>query len=153
MRNIFLALVATIGASAALVNQRVVAEEKHDLSQANVGVWFEIPVSDMDRAIRFYNAIFQINLAVDHSKSVPMAFFPTTPNYGTAGALIKMKGMQPGSNGPVVYLNGGADLDIILNRVEGAGGKVLVRKSPIPNVGFFAIFLDSEGNRLGLFSE
>ena len=118
----------------------------------HVAVWFEIPVVKMDRAVAFYNTILGVNLKLDKSLGVPMAIFPAKPESVT-GALVQMDEMKPGPDGPTIYLNGGKDLQAILDRVVPAGGKILVPKTKVSDqIGFFAIFLDTEGNKLGLFS-
>lgn len=119
----------------------------------NPAVWFEIPVVDMARAVKFYDAVLATQLQVQKDTAVPMAMFPGDEGYGSAGALIQMPALKPGANGTIVYLNGGEDLQPALDRVEPAGGRVLVKKTLInESVGYFAVFLDTEGNRLGLFS-
>ena len=81
-----------------------------------------------------------------------MAFFPS--NGGLGGAVVYGPGSIPNENGPLIYLNGGKDLNIILSKVEEAGGRVIMPKTAISNdFGFFAIFLDTEGNKLALHSK
>lgn len=114
--------------------------------------WFEIPVTNMDRAIVFYDKILMLDLKKDVSHGAPMAFFPMKPKEAS-GALIEMSEFKPGSNGPVLYLNGGDNLQVVLDRVTPAGGKVILPKTLISaDVGYFALFLDTEGNRIGLYS-
>lgn len=113
--------------------------------------WFEIPVTKMDRAMAFYNKVLAVELKLDTSHGAPMAFFPMKPKQ-TSGALVQIKGFTPGATGTVVYLNGGDNLQPMLDRVVPAGGKIVVQKTHIPDVGFFAIFIDTEGNQLGLYS-
>lgn len=118
---------------------------------ANAVNWFEIPVSDMHRATAFYSAIFAFQFeAGPASEGYLMATFPA--DNGVGGALVSGEGYVPSASGTTVYLNGGHDLSIVLNRVEAAGGKVLVPKTDIGENGFFAFFLDTEGNRVGLHS-
>jgi uncharacterized protein len=113
--------------------------------------WFEIPVSDMHRAAMFYSAILGISLeAGPASEGYMMATFPTEG--GVDGALVSGEGYVPSTNGTTVYLNGGTDLSQVLDRVEAAGGKVMVPKTAIGEHGFFAFFLDTEGNKVGLHS-
>lgn len=114
--------------------------------------WFEIPVRDMDRAVRFYNAILGTDMQpADMGGGAQMAMLPMQGE-GVGGALTKANGFNPGSDGPTIYFNGGADLDEILSKVEGAGGQTLVAKTSIGEYGFYALFADTEGNRLGLHS-
>jgi predicted enzyme related to lactoylglutathione lyase len=57
------------------------------------------------------------------------------------------------TDGPLIYLNGNPDLQNILDKVEKAGGKIMVPKTEIsPEYGFMAVFIDTEGNRIGLHS-
>jgi len=117
----------------------------------NILNWFEIPVRDMDRAVKFYNAILGADLeAMDMGES-QMAMLPMEGE-GVSGALTKADGFTPGNDGPLIYLNGGADLNTALSKIEGAGGQVLVPKTSIGEHGFYALFADTEGNRLGLHS-
>lgn len=113
--------------------------------------WFDIPVLDMDRATKFYSEILGEALERYQGNGIVGALFPCG---GTAcGTLLKGEGFTPGYQGSVVYLNGGSDLNTILERVEGAGGKVLLEKTEIGGSrGSFAYFEDSEGNRVGLHS-
>lgn len=118
----------------------------------NVISWFEIPVTDFDRAIKFYSKIMGVKLDSQEMAGFKMAFFPVEQG-GISGALVKGDVYVPTDNGPLIYLNGGDDLNSVLNKVEGAGGKVIVPKKLITeDVGYFALFLDTEGNRMGLFS-
>ncbi len=120
----------------------------------NVITWFDIPTADFERGIRFYEAVLGVTLHRQSMGSMQMAVFPCAGNAGVSGALVHMAGGQnPGGNGCVVYFNGGEDLDVPLARVEAAGGAVIVAKTLIrPEIGYFAIFRDSEGNNVGLHS-
>jgi len=114
--------------------------------------WFEIPVSDFEGAVGFYNTILDCKMYEEEIMGNKMAFFPME-NPGIGGALIKSDRMKPSVDGTVVYLNGGDDLKIILNRVEPSGGKVMVPKTMITEkIGFFAEFIDTEGNKVALHS-
>lgn len=114
--------------------------------------WFEIPTTDLDRATTFYEAAFAITLRRDSCGGHPMALFPyAEPNPG--GALVAMPEMAPRDNGTLIYLNGGDDLSLVLKRIPAAGGKVVMEKTCIgEEIGHIALFIDSEGNRVGLFS-
>ena len=118
--------------------------------------WFEIPSADLDRATKFYEAIFQIQLFPLDIEQVKMRMFPIVdPSSGIGGAIVYAEGFyQPSATaGPLIYLNGNPDVQMILDRVEAAGGKVLVPKTQIsPEYGFMGIFLDTEGNRIGIHS-
>ena len=118
----------------------------------NAATFFEIPVSDFDRAVGFYEKILDEKLNIKAGTDYRMAFFPAALG-GVAGALTKAGDYNPSASGTVVYLDGGEDLQVILNRVEGAGGKIAVPKMLIsPEVGYFAQLIDTEGNRVGLYT-
>ena len=114
--------------------------------------WFEIPVTDFTRATAFYETVLGITIA-------PMAMGPTmmgmlsTDPIAVGGAIVQGEGGVPSVHGTMVYLNGGEDLAPMLARVEQAGGAVVVPKTEIGNdFGFFAHFVDTEGNKVGLHS-
>ena len=114
--------------------------------------WFEIPVTDMNRAKAFYTQTMQIELRDETMDGMDMAIFPHSED-GVGGSLTTGPHYQPGPNGTVVYLNVGADIDAPLSRVESAGGKVVLPKLHIsPEIGHIAIIEDSEGNHIGLHS-
>jgi predicted enzyme related to lactoylglutathione lyase len=118
----------------------------------NLAVWFEMPVTDMERAKRFYSEVFKLDMTVQNLGDRPYGFFPMR-GYGNSGALVKHMDFQPSAKGATIYLNGGRDLSDPLSRVEAAGGKILVPKTMISKeMGHYALFLDSEGNRVGLHS-
>lgn len=115
--------------------------------------WFEIPVTDFERARSFYETVTNSMMQDMQAMGMQSAFFEDDIENGAiGGCIIKGDGYQPSTSGPVVYLNGGDDLSVILERVEPAGGKVLLGKTPIGNNGFMAFFADTEGNKVGLHS-
>ena len=115
--------------------------------------WVEIPVVDFDRARAFFSAIFDYDMPQHQMGPKLMGFLLCEPGKGIGGAIVKGEGYVPSQHGTLVYLNGGADLTTVLDRVEPAGGKVLLGKTEItPELGYFAYFLDSEGNTLALHS-
>jgi len=118
--------------------------------------WFEIPSNDLDRAQRFYEAIFNIALFPLDVANIRMRMFPIDdPATGIGGAVVHAEGFYQtsSSDGVLVYLNANPDVQIILDRVEAAGGKIVVPKTQIsPEYGHMGIFIDSEGNRIGLHS-
>lgn len=117
----------------------------------NLPVWFEIPVSDMPRAIRFYETLFQSSLIRESGGPMDLAVFPRRDAGGTTGCLAHGPMLTPGSDGTVVYLNADPLLDQALERVKAAGGEVLVPRTELPDdIGCFALFRDCEGNRVGL---
>ena len=126
------------------------------MSFTNVISWFELPATDLDRAQTFYEAIFGISLIPLDLPDIQMRMFPVDdPQTGIGGALCKSNGFHVPSatEGPLVYLNANPDVQRVLDKVEAAGGKILVPKTEIsPEYGFMAVFLDSEGNRVALHS-
>lgn len=118
----------------------------------NIISWFEIPVIDFDRAVNFYSNILGVTLDSQELSGYKMAFFRVDEG-GISGALVKGEGYVPSVDGAVIYLNGGEDLDMVLSGVERAGGKVIMPKKLISEeIGYYAFFTDTEGNKLGLFS-
>lgn len=111
--------------------------------------WFEIPASDFDRAVAFYSTILGSPLHTGEFMGAPHGFFGSEE---VNGAVIKRADTQPGGNGPVIYLNADGVLDEVVARIEPAGGRVLVPVTSIGEQGALAIFLDTEGNRVGLHS-
>ena len=116
--------------------------------------WFDIPVVDLKRAKKFYETILEIEMETN-DKGSEMAFFPRKPNtiMGLSGilsgALVKTDTMKPGQDGPLIYLNASPSVQPVIDRVEKAGGRVLVPRTQIP-AGFMSIILDTEGNKVGL---
>lgn len=113
--------------------------------------WFEIPVTDMERACAFYEQVFQVGLNRQACGEGRMAVFPYTQP-ATGGALCQSPFHRPGP-GTIPYLDGGADLAVPLARAEKQGAKVLLGKTQItPEIGYMALFEDCEGNVIGLHS-
>jgi len=126
-------------------------KKKADSVPSKVVTWFEIPVLDIDRATAFYNSIFSIEMDISDNGEFVMAFFPAAD--GIAGALVVGPGCVPSDTGPLLYLNGDPDLDKILSGIESAGGRVILPKTLVTEeAGYFALFMDTEGNRLALHS-
>lgn len=114
--------------------------------------WFEIPVTDFARAKSFYEQVMGIAIAPMVMGPLTMGMLSSDPE-AVGGAIVHGDGSAPSGTGTLVYLNGGDDLAVMLARVEPAGGSVLVPKTEIGNdFGFFAHFLDTEGNKVGLHS-
>ena len=114
--------------------------------------WFELPAYNFERAVSFYNQIYNIAMEVTELNGYSMAFFPAKGGIG--GAVVTGEGCTPNTTGPLLYLNGGKDLSVVLNRIEEAGGIVIMNKTLINDaVGHFALFMDTEGNRLALHSK
>ena len=121
------------------------------MSSANPVNWFEIPVSDMQRAVKFYEAVFGGKLAPPTEMGAHLfAFFPMERGAsGAAGSLVKGEGYTPAHQGTVVYFSVDA-IDAALKKVGKAGGKTLFPRTSIGQYGFFAHFEDAEGNRVAL---
>ena len=114
--------------------------------------WFEVPVADLNRAKRFYGEVLGAELREERMDGMNMAIFPYSDDK-VGGALIAGEQYTPGAQGPVIYLNAGEDLAKPLARVEKAGGKVVMPKTFLSDdIGYIAMFIDSEGNRLALHS-
>jgi predicted enzyme related to lactoylglutathione lyase len=119
---------------------------------ANSINWFEIPVEDMDRASKFYAEVLGGELHKQDIMGTEMSFLPMDGE-GVGGALVKMEDRKPSAEGAILYLNGGEDLSNPLSRVESAGGKVSMPKTKISDeIGYFAFFVDTEGNSLAFHS-
>lgn len=116
--------------------------------------WFEIPVTDLQRAQNFYETIFKMELVPMDMPGLKMRMFPIDDQSGTSGALVfAPEFYQPSATGTMVYLNCNPDLQQVLDKVEAAGGMIAMPKTPIsPEIGFMAVMLDTEGNRVALHS-
>lgn len=118
--------------------------------------WFEIPVADMDRAVKFYETVLGYQLQRQPMGELDMAWFPWIQNGGGApGALAYHKEWyKPSSQGVLIYLSSpSGDLSHELDKVENAGGKVLMPKKLITeDIGYMAVFADTEGNTLAFHS-
>lgn len=117
--------------------------------------WFEIPATDIERAKKFYEAIFSFEMhELDIGDGLRMALFPAES--GTVGGTVIQNddGYKPSdSKGPLLYLNANPDLQVVLDRVEAAGGTVTIPKRLITEEnGYMAVIIDSEGNRVALHS-
>jgi len=117
--------------------------------------WFEIPTKDLARAQKFYEEIFGIQMIPLDLANIKMRMFPLEDMMGVGGALCYAEGFyNPSLNdGPLIYLNANPDVSNVLSKVDAAGGRVVVPKTEIsPEYGYMGVFIDSEGNRIGLHS-
>ena len=113
---------------------------------------FEIPAADFSRAVKFYQAILDISIEEVNMDGVLMGLFPSN-DQSVSGAVIKGNDYKPSANGVIIYFNGGDNLQVVLDRIEANRGKIVVPKTQIsPEIGFYALFIDTEGNKLGLHS-
>lgn len=121
-------------------------------SQKNPVTWFEIPVKDLIRAKEFYEYVLGINLVLNETGPLEMAWFPAKlKGPGATGTLVKAISYIPSHSGCLVYF-GVDDIDDTLHRVQEKGGKILNPKMSIGEYGFVGHFEDCEGNRVALHS-
>ena len=118
---------------------------------ANQVVWVDIPVLDLDRAMKFYTAVLGAPVKKESVPGMEMGILPHEDN-GVGGCLFKKEGERPAEHGPLVYLNAQDRLDQAVSAAETNGGKVLQAKHSIGPHGYRAIVRDSEGNRIALHS-
>lgn len=125
--------------------------------EENVVSWFELPVHDMDRAIAFYEQIFEFKIERHQMEDFDMGWFPSNHEaVGAMGSLVKHPDFYtPSHEGPLIYFNSQkGDVQNELLKVENAGGKVLMEKRLISeDVGYMGVLEDTEGNRIALFSK
>ncbi|MBS1511603.1 MAG: VOC family protein [Bacteroidetes bacterium] len=122
-------------------------------AQTNALNWFEIPATDISRAKKFYETIFGITMSEMEMPGMKYAMFPFDPMIGkVAGGLAQSPMHTPGSTGAIIYLNANPDLQMVLDKIAAAGGKVTMPKTSIGPNGFMAFFVDSEGNTMALHS-
>ena len=118
--------------------------------------WFEIPTTDINRAQQFYETIFGITMIPMDMPNIQMRMFPLDDMMTqVGGALVDSGGFHKvsASDGPLIYLNGNPDVQIVLDKVVAAGGSIMLPKTEIsPEHGFMAVFMDTEGNRVALHS-
>lgn len=112
--------------------------------------WVEIPAVNFERAVNFYNAIFNLGLEAIDCGEEKMACFPSGE-----GAISFAPGFKPSKDGVIVSLNAGKNLEATLEKIVQNGGSVVQPKTKIEaeGRGYFALFTDSEGNRMGLYGD
>lgn len=126
--------------------------EKPTKNMKNLVSIVEIPTDSFQRAVKFYQSILGVSIEQLDMQGTKMGLFPSE-NGSVNVALIYGSDYKPSNSGALIYLNGGDDLQFILDKVKVNGGKVLIEKTEIdPENGFFATFVDSEGNKVGLHS-
>jgi len=121
-------------------------------SMKNLISIIEIPTTDLPRAIKFYQTILGLQIQEMEMGGVKLGVLPN--DEGTVNVVLaKGDDYKPTTNGAVLYLNAGENLQPILDKVEQNGGQIILPKTEIsPEMGFFALFIDTEGNKLGLHS-
>lgn len=117
-------------------------------------VWFELPVSDLDRATSFYESVFATKLAIDE-RFPELAVFPRREQSAATGALSVFHDekieSRPSTDGVIIYLNCDGEIDAVLKRAKDAGAHLLQEVAQLPNgLGWVAQFRDLDGNRVGL---
>lgn len=118
--------------------------------KSNPVIWFELPVKDMARARKFYEAVLDLTLSpVTEMLGMKLSFFPMERDVvGAGGALILSDQAKPSQSGTIVYFS--VPIDTVLQRVEPAGGTISLPRTSIGEYGFVAHVVDTEGNRIGL---
>jgi predicted enzyme related to lactoylglutathione lyase len=118
----------------------------------NPATWFEMPATDLSRAKAFYEQVFGLELGLMEMGPTTMAMFPSDPTLPNAGgALVKGEDYTPNATGTTVYF-AVTDIDGTLAKVAGAGGTIALPKMGIGEFGAIGLFIDTEGNRVGLHS-
>mgnify|MGYP001160676600 FL=1 len=115
--------------------------------------WVEIPTTNIERAVGFYNNLLSIEMKVMEVMSMKTAFFPHTAETQSGGCLMQGPNYIPSDKGTLIYLSAGEDLQTALDRVDAAGGTIVLPKTSIGANGFMAHILDTEGNKVGLYSK
>ena len=120
----------------------------------NMVGWFEIPVLNMDRAQKFYNKVFNVDIQLHDFSGVLMGWFPFVDGKkGASGSLVQNRAYIPDEKKGVLIYFSSVDVNDEMSRVQGAGGKIIQPKTMISkDIGYMALFLDSEGNRIALHS-
>ncbi len=119
---------------------------------SHVIAWFEIPSTDFDRAVHFYESALDVKLQRENI-GAPMAVF-NHEDPATGGCIVQSPSMEPSTKGAMVYLNARPTVDAVLERVKRAGGKVEGPAVKLPQeIGYIGFFTDTEGNRVGLHSK
>ena len=118
----------------------------------NLVNWFEIPATDFKRAVSIYKEILGVEIKETEMFGTKIGFFPTDGT-NVSGALVQGEDYKPSTDGILAYLNGGNDLQIVLDKVEPNNGKIIVPKTQIsPEMGYFGLFIDTEGNKMAVHS-
>lgn len=122
------------------------------MANVNPVGWFDLHVANLNRAKKFYETVFNLNLTDAPIEWGRQSFFPFSPeSHGISGALVEKADFVPCSNQTVVYFET-EDNTAEEQRIEKAGGKVVQPKMNIGEFGFISIFIDTEGNTVGLHS-
>lgn len=120
---------------------------------SNPVVWFEIAATDLERAKKFYSDVFQKEMQYVDMPDSPMYMMGSSAEgiAGASGALVKSADNIPSTSGTIVYFYCD-DVAVEASRVEAAGGTLIVPKTSLGEFGFMAMFIDTEGNKVGMHS-
>jgi predicted enzyme related to lactoylglutathione lyase len=122
-------------------------------SETNAINWFEISAVDIKRAKNFYETIFDITMEESEMPGMKYAMFPFDRTKGKiTGGIAQSHLHTPGGTGSIIYLNANPDLQVVLDRIEKEGCKIISPKTAIGPNGFIAFFIDTEGNTMALHS-
>lgn len=118
----------------------------------NLVAFIDIPATDFGRAVSFYKAILGLEINETEVFGTKMGFFPSDGT-NASGAIVQGQDYKPSTDGVIAYLNGGNDLQNVLDKVGPNNGKVIVPKTHIsPEVGYIGMFIDTEGNKMAVHS-
>ena len=122
---------------------------------ANALNWFEIPAADINRAKTFYETIFNTQMQdMGDMMGMKSVAFPADMSTKVSGSITQSANHTPSQDGAVVYLNANPSIQTVLDRIDTAGGKVVMPRTEIsPEIGVMAFFIDSEGNKVGLHAQ
>ena len=122
------------------------------MSEKLKAIWIEIPVSELDRAMKFYQTVFDLEATEIIADEVRRISILPTADGAANVSLNQTANFTPSDQGTLAYFTVAGDLQRTLEKVETAGGTIVDGKTPRGNFGFFALILDSEGNLLTLHS-
>ena len=148
-----IALVTVVGSLASCVSVEFKNSQEHQQTMRNPVSYFEIPVTNIDRAVAFYEVVFATSFERTTIDDLDMALFPSKENGdGISGALVRGESYTPSKKGPRIYFSVDS-IDLILSRVVANSGTVAYPKTAIGKLGWVAEFIDSEGNQIALHSD
>ena len=130
--------------------------------------WFEIPATDFERAVKFYSEVLDLKIEVKSFNGIAHGVFSTGKG-SISGTIVKTESVNTSNSGPVIYFRVVFDMNEMLRKIESLGGKILLPKTLIKNtltsggsmipknaidnqIGYYALFLDCEGNKMALYS-
>lgn len=113
--------------------------------------WFEIATKDLERAKDFYSKVFNLEFQFIEMPQAKMYVFGASDKIGSSGSLVQSNDNTPSTEGTIIYFKCD-DVAVESARIEEAGCKIIIPKTDIGEFGFFAQFMDTEGNKIGLHS-